>query len=54
MTGIAIFFLIFSIVLVWGGLVASALALRARPERASFPPGGFDDDGNGPQDPRDT
>ncbi len=43
MTTIAIIFLIISIVLVWGGLVASALFLRRRPERAAYPVGGIDD-----------
>ncbi|MBD5784950.1 methionine/alanine import family NSS transporter small subunit [Cellulosimicrobium terreum] len=40
----AVILLILSIVVVWGGLVASALALRARPERTVFPPGGEDDE----------
>jgi Putative methionine and alanine importer, small subunit len=31
MTGIAILFLVISIVVVWGGLVASVLYLRAHP-----------------------
>lgn len=41
----AIILLVLAIVVVWGGLVASALALRARPERADtdLPPGGEDD-----------
>lgn len=39
----AIIVLVLAIVVVWGGLVASALALRAHPERADFPPGGEDD-----------
>jgi len=44
MTGVAIFFLCLSIVLVWGGLVASVLFLRNRAELAEYPPGGLDDD----------
>lgn len=40
MTGLAIAFLILAIVIVWGGLIASVLYLRARPERADFPAGG--------------
>ncbi|QKJ19624.1 methionine/alanine import family NSS transporter small subunit [Microbacterium hominis] len=43
MTGIAITFLIFAIVIVWGGLVVSAVFLRRRPERTDYPPGGEDD-----------
>jgi hypothetical protein len=43
MTGLAIFFLILAILLVWGGLVASALYLARHPEVASYPPGGTDD-----------
>ena len=39
----AIILLVLAIVVVWGGLVASTLALRARPERTDFPPGGDDD-----------
>lgn len=43
MTGLAITFLILSIVIVWGGLLVSILFLRARPEPAAYPPGGTDD-----------
>ena len=39
----AIVLLVLAILVVWGGLVVSALALRARPERTDFPPGGEDD-----------
>jgi hypothetical protein len=41
----AIILLVLAIVVVWGGLVVSALALRAHPERAGsdLPPGGEDD-----------
>jgi hypothetical protein len=43
MTPLAITFLILSILLVWGGLVASSVFLRRHPEAASYPPGGTDD-----------
>ncbi|WP_447943224.1 methionine/alanine import family NSS transporter small subunit [Microbacterium aurum] len=43
MTGIAILFLALSIVIVWGGLLASVLFLARRPELAEYPPGGTDD-----------
>ncbi|MET4582501.1 hypothetical protein ABIE21_002011 [Conyzicola nivalis] len=44
MTGIAIAFLLLALVLVWGGLIASILFLRARTELETYPPGGEDDD----------
>lgn len=44
MTALAILFLILSIVIVWGGLLASVTYLGIRPERVDFPPGGADDD----------
>ncbi len=45
MTPVAITFLILAILIVWGGLIASALHLRRRPELAAaeYPPGGVDD-----------
>ncbi|BDZ64834.1 methionine/alanine import family NSS transporter small subunit [Agromyces mangrovi Wang et al. 2018] len=43
MTGIAIAFLIIALLVVWGGLVASILYLRRRPEAGEYPPGGEDD-----------
>ncbi|MGZ0710380.1 methionine/alanine import family NSS transporter small subunit (plasmid) [Coraliomargarita sp. W4R53] len=43
MTAVAITFLILALVLVWGGLIASILLLRARPELESYPSGGDDD-----------
>jgi len=43
MTGIAISFLLLALVLVWGGLIASILFLRSRPELAAYPVGGVDD-----------
>ncbi|MCB7135987.1 methionine/alanine import family NSS transporter small subunit [Cellulosimicrobium marinum] len=39
----AILLMLLAMVVVWGGLIASVLALRARPERTDFPPGGEDD-----------
>lgn len=39
MSAISVLFLTLSIVIVWGGLVGSTLYLRARPERADYPPG---------------
>ena len=44
MTGIAIGFLLLALVLVWGGLIASILFLRSRPELAAYPAGGDDGD----------
>lgn len=43
MTPIAIVFLLLSIVVIWGGLVASMLFLARRPSRADYPAGGADD-----------
>ena len=45
MTPVAITFLVLSILIVWGGLVASTLYLRRRPELAAseYPPGDADD-----------
>jgi hypothetical protein len=43
MTGIAIGFLLFALVLVWGGLIASILFLRSRTELTDYPVGGDDD-----------
>jgi hypothetical protein len=43
MTPLATTFLVLSIVVVWGGLVAAALALRRRPERTDYPSGAPDD-----------
>ena len=39
----AIAMMIVALLIVWGGLLVSILALRARPERTDFPPGGEDD-----------
>ena len=43
MTPIAITFLVFSIVILWGGLVASSVFLAKRPEIAEYPAGGEDE-----------
>lgn len=55
MTPTAIAFLIGAILIVWGGLVASILYLRAHPERADYPAGDEHDvrDDAGPVE-RDT
>lgn len=55
MTPTAIVFLVGAILIVWGGLVASMLLLRSRPERADYPTGGGEDerDDAGPVE-RDT
>jgi hypothetical protein len=42
-TPIAITFLVLSILIVWGGLVASAVFLRRRPEPDDVPEGDGDD-----------
>ncbi|WP_166844635.1 methionine/alanine import family NSS transporter small subunit [Isoptericola sp. BMS4] len=39
----AIVIMIIAMLIVWGGLIVSIVALRARPERATYPPGGEDD-----------
>jgi len=44
MTPTAILFLVLAIAVVWGGLTASLLVLRARPERADYPAGGEHDE----------
>lgn len=43
MTPIALVFLVLSIVIVWGGLLASVLFLRGRSDVAEYPPGATDD-----------
>lgn len=45
MTFEALALLIFALVVVWGGLIVSALFLRARPELTSYPPGGDSEPG---------
>ncbi|MDF9878503.1 methionine/alanine import family NSS transporter small subunit [Cellulosimicrobium cellulans] len=43
MTTSALILLVLAIVVVWGGLLAAILRLRARPERTDYPPGDEDD-----------
>ncbi|MFI2703072.1 methionine/alanine import family NSS transporter small subunit [Cellulosimicrobium composti] len=43
MSAEAVTLLVLSIVVVWGGLLAAILRLRARPERTDLPSGGEDD-----------
>lgn len=43
MSPVAIAFLLVAIALVWGGLIASIVYLRRKPEVASYPPGDLDD-----------
>lgn len=43
MTPIAITVLVLSLIIVWGGLIASILFLRRFPEVSSYPAGGLDD-----------
>lgn len=43
MTPVAIVFLVLALLVVWGGLIASIVFLRARPEVADYPAGGVDD-----------
>lgn len=44
MTGLAILFLVISLIIVWGGLAASIVFLARRPDVDRFPPGGEDDE----------
>lgn len=48
MSAVAILFLVLSAIIVWGGLVVSAVFLGRRPEIAAYPPGGEGDDGDEP------
>ncbi|AEG42939.1 methionine/alanine import family NSS transporter small subunit [Isoptericola variabilis] len=43
MTTAAILMMIVALLVVWGGLIAAILWLRANPERTSYPEGGYDD-----------
>lgn len=43
MTTEAILIMLLAMLIMWGGLVVSIIALRARPERDDLPPGGEDD-----------
>ncbi|MFV0278312.1 MAG: MetS family NSS transporter small subunit [Parahaliea sp.] len=45
MSGIASVFFVIAALLIWGGLVASAVFLILRPEVAAYPAGGDDGDG---------
>ncbi|ROS73386.1 MetS family NSS transporter small subunit [Cellulomonas sp. PhB143] len=47
MTATSVTFLVLTLAIVWGGLVASVLYVRARPEADHLPPGGEED----PEDP---
>lgn len=48
MTTTAILFLVFALLIIWGGLVASIIFLVRNPEVSHFPPGG--EAGNDPGD----
>ncbi|ALJ20665.1 MetS family NSS transporter small subunit [Microbacterium sp. No. 7] len=43
MTGIAVLFLVISVGVIWGGLVASTVFLMRGPEVAEYPAGADDD-----------
>ncbi|MFP3714323.1 methionine/alanine import family NSS transporter small subunit [Puerhibacterium sp. TATVAM-FAB25] len=43
MSGAATVLLVLAMVVVWGGLALSIVAIARRPERADYPPGGVDD-----------
>ncbi|MCK0118452.1 methionine/alanine import family NSS transporter small subunit [Isoptericola sp. S6320L] len=43
MTTEAILMMAVAMIIIWGGLIVSIVALRARPERDDLPPGGLDD-----------
>lgn len=42
MTAIAVVFLVIAVLIIWGGLIASTVALSKRPEIAEYPAGGED------------
>lgn len=44
MSAIAVTFLVLSLVIVWGGLVASVIYLNAKPEVTDLPAGGDEDE----------
>lgn len=48
MTPIAITFLILSLVVIWGGLIASTVFLIKKPEVAHYPAGGDEENGGLP------
>ncbi|PZR52905.1 hypothetical protein DNL40_09610 [Xylanimonas oleitrophica] len=55
MSGAAIALLVCAILVVWGGLVLSIVAVARRPERSDYPAGGLEDDReDGGVSPRDT
>ncbi|WP_020017401.1 methionine/alanine import family NSS transporter small subunit [Promicromonospora sukumoe] len=45
MSGTAVTLLVVALVVVWGGLAVSIVALVRRPERTSYPAGGEDEGG---------
>lgn len=44
MSGLALLFFVIAAVLVWGGLLASIVALAIRPEVSAYPAGGEEPD----------
>lgn len=56
MTPDALLFMALSIILLWGGLVASVIYLRQKSSVDAYPPGGEDDDARPAEAPpiRDT
>ncbi|WP_159793500.1 methionine/alanine import family NSS transporter small subunit [Puerhibacterium puerhi] len=44
MSGAATVLLVLALVIVWGGLAVSIVAIGRRPERTDYPAGGVDDD----------
>jgi hypothetical protein len=47
MSGAATVLLVLALVVVWGGLAVSIVAIARRPERTEYPSGGADDDREG-------
>ncbi|MDO8143667.1 MULTISPECIES: methionine/alanine import family NSS transporter small subunit [Isoptericola] len=43
MSTTAIIMMVVALLVVWGGLTLAIMALRSKPERTDFPPGGVDD-----------
>ncbi|QTX03732.1 methionine/alanine import family NSS transporter small subunit [Agromyces archimandritae] len=43
MNAAAIALMVFALLVVWGGMIASMIALGRRPGRKDYPPGGTDD-----------
>lgn len=50
MTPIAITFLVIALVVIWGGLIASAIFLSKQTEVAAYPSGGEDAPGEATED----